>query len=109
MDIAPVRDYFTGLQDRIVGELFTAYAERPGWLVEAAIPLAYLSRGGNLSPDRAAQLRTLFTKLAQQLAAEQIGADPVASEGIPADVEGGLLHTSYIYRTFATHRYYNQN
>ena len=77
--------------DRIVGELFTAYAERPGWLVEAAIPLAYLSRGGNLSPDRAAQLRTLFTKLAQQLAAEQIGADPVASEGIPADVEGGLL------------------
>ena len=66
---------------------------RPGILLQAALPLALLSRNGAIDPARAGEIRAALSKLGEQLAPLQVGAD-VEADGqqtdLPLDLVGGL-------------------
>ena len=79
---------------RIARAILAAFHDRPGTLLQTALPLALLARQSALEPACAAEIRATIASLAEQLAAQQIGADPLAFEGMPADLVGGLFPPS---------------
>jgi len=79
---------------RIARAILAAFHDRPGTLLQTALPLALLARQSALEPACADEIRATIASLAEQLAAQQIGADPLASEGMPADLVGGLFPPS---------------
>ena len=79
---------------RIARAILAAFHDRPGTLLQTALPLALLARQSALEPACAAEIRATIASLAEQLATQQIGADPLAFEGMPADLVGGLFPPS---------------
>jgi hypothetical protein len=93
---------------RVAREILAGFRDRPGALLQAALPLALLAReldgGRELDGPRdaaniagaacAADIRRALAALAVQLAPQQVGADPANPDGLPADLVGGLMPPS---------------
>jgi hypothetical protein len=93
---------------RVAREILAGFRDRPGALLQAALPLALLAReldGGHMSEGArdaangagaacAADIRRALAALAVQLAPQQVGADPANPDGLPADLVGGLMPPS---------------
>ena len=93
---------------RVAREILAGFRDRPGALLQAALPLALLAReldGGRMldgprAPANgagaacAADIRRALAALAVQLAPQQVGADPANPDGLPADLVGGLMPPS---------------
>ena len=84
---------------RVAREILAVFHERPGALLQAALPLGLLAReldARAVAPNGddtacAAEIRRAIAALAIQLAPQQVGADPANPDGLPADLAGGLM------------------
>jgi len=84
---------------RVAREILAVFRERPGALLQAALPLGLLARELDArvaAPNGddtacAAEIRRAIAALAIQLAPQQVGADPANPDGLPADLTGGLM------------------